>query len=166
MNPTYIVTASSFVLALTLGSPVVADKQPTQAQEQQEPHLEIEKARDESTEDTGQLKRSGERAEGMTSKTAGAITGTKIVNNASDEIGVVEAIVRDKKTGTLHAVVSVGGFLGIGDKKVAIAFDDLKFQDGELLISIASTEEQLKAYPAFKEAQYEEVADKQFVDLH
>ena len=105
------------------------------------------------------------KAEGMTSKTAEDITGTDVVNSAGDEIGEVEKIDRDKETGSLHAVVSVGGFLGIGDKKVAIALDDLQLRNEQLLISLASTEEQLKAYPAYEETRYEEVEDDQLVDL-
>jgi PRC-barrel domain len=167
MKPTYIAAASSFVLALALAGPVVADEQQNQDQERQKPQLEIEKSGDESPVGTGQLQHKGETDEpkGMTSTSAGDITGTKVVNDAGDEIGEVEEIVRDKETGKLHAVVSVGGFLGIGDKKVAIAMDDLELQDEQLLSSLASTEEQLNAYPAYEEARYEEVADEQTVDL-
>jgi sporulation protein YlmC with PRC-barrel domain len=166
MKPTYIAAASSFVLALTLAGPVVADELPIQAQEQQKPQLEIEKSGDEAV-GTGQVQYEGEsgKAEGKTSTTAGDITGTEVVNQAGDEIGEVEEIVRDKETGSFHAVVSVGGFLGIGDKQVAIALDDLKLRDEQLLISLDSTEEQLKAYPAYEEARYEKVKDEQLVDL-
>ena len=166
MKTTYIAAASSVVLALTLAGPVVADEQPTRADEQQKPQLDIEKSGDEAV-GTGQVQYESEHgnAAGMTSKTAEEITGTEVVNPAGDEIGEVEEIVRDKQTGTLHAVVSVGGFLGIGDKEVAIALDDLKLKNEQLLTSQASTEEQLKAYPAYEEDRYEEVEDEQLVDL-
>ena len=166
MKTTYIAAASSFVLALSLACPVVADEQPTRGDEQQKPQLDIEKSGDEAV-GSGQVQYEGEsgKAGGMTSKTAEDITGTDVVNSAGDEIGEVEQIVRDKETGSLHAVVSVGGFLGIGDKKVAIALDDLQVRNEQLLISLASTEEQLKAYPAYEETRYEEVEDDQLVDL-
>jgi PRC-barrel domain len=55
--------------------------------------------------------------------------------------------------GTVDAVViGVGGFLGIGEKDVAVPFDSISWKtgaDGMLEPVLAATREQLKAAPAF-----------------
>jgi len=55
--------------------------------------------------------------------------------------------------GTVDAVViSVGGFLDVGEKDVAVAFDSISWKtdaSGMLQPVLAVTEEQLKAAPAF-----------------
>lgn len=54
-------------------------------------------------------------------------------------------------------VIDVGGFLGIGEKPVAIAFSDFTIaedQNGSLLLQTAFTREQLDAAPTYDEAAY------------
>jgi len=55
--------------------------------------------------------------------------------------------------GTVDAVViGVGGFLGVGEKDVAVPFDSISWKtdpNGMLQLVLAATEEQLKAAPAF-----------------
>ena len=166
MKPTYIAAVSSIILGLAFALPAGAEGQSQQSREQQQ-QMETGKSTNESMTGSQQGRNPSGTAEPAGNKTMSAedITGTKIVNNAGDEIGEVEQIVRDKNTGELYAVVSVGGFLGIGDKKVAISVDDLKSQDEKLLSQLASNEEQLKAYPEYDETMYGEVADEQLVNL-
>ncbi len=79
------------------------------------------------------------------------IVGTKVYNNANENIGSVEDIVL-KPDGTMDEVVlSVGGFLGIGDKYVAVPFSDLKIsRDGSSLkITTNGTKDSLKALPDY-----------------
>ncbi len=49
-------------------------------------------------------------------------------------------------------MVGVGGFLGIGEKRVAVAWDSIKLseQDGEQVILVSATREQLEDMPTFK----------------
>lgn len=79
------------------------------------------------------------------------LIGKDVVNAQGDTVGEIEDIVIDKSSNkAVHAVVSVGGFLGIGDKDVAIPFSELRMgQDNAILMSQA-TEEQLKQLPAYK----------------
>jgi PRC-barrel domain len=58
----------------------------------------------------------------------------------------------------LYAVLSVGGFLGIGDKKVVVPVDELDVrQDGEIVMANAS-EDQLKQMPEYEEQGFESTA--------
>jgi sporulation protein YlmC with PRC-barrel domain len=180
MKSASIVTITSFVLALLLAAPATADEQQTQAQSPaQKPQLEIEKSgsvrpsgsgsvtgHESERVGTGQAQPVGEVApERTTAAPVEDITGMNVVNTAGDEIGEVDEIVRDKETGKLSAVISVGGFLGIGDKDVAIPLDELQLQGEQLLAPLAGTEEQLKSRPAYEEARYEELPEEQIVQL-
>ena len=57
---------------------------------------------------------------------ASKIVGSSVYNDRDEKIGSIDDLVigNDK---TLHAIVSVGGFLGLGSKMVAVPFDKLQF---------------------------------------
>ena len=79
------------------------------------------------------------------------IVGSKVYNNANENIGSVEDIVLKADGSMDEVVLSVGGFLGIGDKYVSVPFSDLKIaRDGSSLkITTDDTKESLKALPAY-----------------
>ena len=79
------------------------------------------------------------------------IVGSKVYNNANENIGSVEDIVLKADGSRDEVVLSVGGFLGIGDKYVSVPFSDLKIaRDGSSLrITTDGTKESLKALPAY-----------------
>jgi sporulation protein YlmC with PRC-barrel domain len=80
------------------------------------------------------------------------IVGAKVYNNANDNIGSVEDIVLKADGSMDEVVLSVGGFLGIGDKYVAVPYSDLKIgRDGSSLkVTTDATKESLKALPDYK----------------
>jgi sporulation protein YlmC with PRC-barrel domain len=80
------------------------------------------------------------------------IVGAKVYNNANDNIGSVEDIVLKADGSMDEVVLSVGGFLGIGDKYVAVPYSDLKIgRDGNSLkVTTDATKESLKALPDYK----------------
>jgi len=51
------------------------------------------------------------------------------------------------------AVINVGGFLGMGEKPVAVTFEELQLlrnEDGELRVYIDATKENLEAQPEYQ----------------
>jgi sporulation protein YlmC with PRC-barrel domain len=54
------------------------------------------------------------------------IVGSAVYNDRDEKIGSVDDIVVDKDK-TVQAILSVGGFLGIGNKLVQVPFDKLQF---------------------------------------
>ena len=55
------------------------------------------------------------------------IIGTRIKNAQGKDIGEVDALLVDPKDGKVtHAVVGLGGFLGIGEEKVVVPWSDIK----------------------------------------
>jgi hypothetical protein len=65
----------------------------------------------------------------------------------SDNIGDVSDLIIGQEGKITHAVIGVGGFLGIGQKDVAVPFQELQVvqQDGDLRLIYAATREQLEA---------------------
>ena len=86
------------------------------------------------------------------------------VYGANDEdVGEVgDAILT--KDGKIDAVIiDVGGFLGIGEKPVAVAFEDLQIMtdsNGKLYVYSKFTREQLDAAPKYVKQDYEQNRDK------
>jgi sporulation protein YlmC with PRC-barrel domain len=56
------------------------------------------------------------------------IVGADVYNDQNNSIGTIEDLIVDKDGKITDAVISVGGFLGIGTKLVAVPFDQLKFE--------------------------------------
>lgn len=101
------------------------------------------------------------------SKPAEELEGASIVNTMNEEIGEIEAVVRDNQTNNLHAVVGVGGYLGIGEKDITIPLETLESTDDEdkLMARTGASKEQLEAQPEYDEELYTEVPDEEVIDL-
>jgi putative membrane protein len=82
------------------------------------------------------------------------VLGSSVVNANGEEIAEIEDLVVDQNQ-THYAILSVGGFLGIGDKKVAIPLDQLQLGEEETYLMSAETEEQLEQMPEYDEQQYQ-----------
>jgi sporulation protein YlmC with PRC-barrel domain len=80
------------------------------------------------------------------------IVGAKVYNDANDNIGSVEDIVLKADGSMDEVVLSVGGFIGIGDKYVAVPYSDLKIsRDGNSLkVMTKATKDSLKALPDYQ----------------
>ena len=77
------------------------------------------------------------------------IIGSDVVNSNKDTIGKIDDLIvsSDHK---LIAVISVGGFLGIGTKLVAVRYDDLQPTSNNAgFILPGATKDSLKALPEF-----------------
>jgi sporulation protein YlmC with PRC-barrel domain len=84
------------------------------------------------------------------------LKGTNVTTPTGDKLGDLKELAIDTNGRVCYATVSVGGFLGMGDRLVAVPWDSFKFsvdkeKSDKKLISLASTKEQLKSAPEFKE---------------
>jgi hypothetical protein len=79
------------------------------------------------------------------------VIGKDVVNVMDEKVGTIADLVMDQDQKLVGVVLSVGGFLGIGEKWVAIPVDQIDFptdeQPARLLAAV--TEEQLKNAPDF-----------------
>jgi sporulation protein YlmC with PRC-barrel domain len=55
------------------------------------------------------------------------LIGVDVYNEANEKVGDIEELILDKSGKIEHVVLGVGGFLGMGEHYVAVAFDKLKW---------------------------------------
>jgi sporulation protein YlmC with PRC-barrel domain len=81
---------------------------------------------------------------------ASKIIGASVVNDANETVGKVDDIIvgTDKMP---YLVLSVGGFLGVGNKLIVLPYESLS-TTGDKLTMPGATKEALKALPEFKYA--------------
>ena len=88
---------------------------------------------------------------------ADELIGKDVVNAKGDQVGEIQDVVVDPSSKAMYAVVSVGGFLGMGDKDVAMSFDQLRLGADDAILMSEQSEDQLKQLPAYDEGRYEKV---------
>src|SRR5580765_18175 len=64
---------------------------------------------------------------------ASKIIGSNVVNSSNEKIGTVDDLLVGRDDSVFYAIVSVGGFLGMGEKLVAVPFDTLKIGTDSLV---------------------------------
>ena len=82
---------------------------------------------------------------------ASEVIGSSVVNDAGDTVGKVDEIIVGPDGKAPFVVLSVGGFLGLGDKLVALPYEQMR-TDGKKIVLPGATEDSLKALPEFKYA--------------
>ncbi|MFY8105674.1 MAG: PRC-barrel domain-containing protein [Elstera sp.] len=79
------------------------------------------------------------------------VVGSTIVNEAKDTIGTIDDLIVSPTEKSAFAVLSIGGFLGIGAKYVVVPFSSLEAQsDNTHLLLRGATEASLKNLPEYK----------------
>jgi len=77
------------------------------------------------------------------------VVGSAVVNEAKEIVGTIDDLIVTPNEKVPFAVLSVGGFLGMGTKYVVVPFSSLQVKDKQMLLS-GATKESLKALPEFK----------------
>ncbi len=79
-----------------------------------------------------------------TSKVVGSI----VINEANEIVGKIDDLIVTPTERVPFAVLSVGGFLGIGTKFVVVPYSALEVRDNKMMLRNA-TKDSLKSLPAF-----------------
>ena len=113
-----------------------------------------------STSQMSSDKTSGDGAQPGTSQVAGGISaeelvGRNVVNRQGENVGEVEGVVIQPKKKEVHAVISVGGFLGIGDREVAIPLKELEIGQDNVTLMSQQTKEDLQALPEYDKNEWQ-----------
>ena len=82
---------------------------------------------------------------------ASKVTGRNVVNDANETIREISDLLVSLDGKQPYAVLSIGGFLGMGTRLVVLPYDTLKFADKKVLLP-GGTKQGLKALPEFKYA--------------
>jgi sporulation protein YlmC with PRC-barrel domain len=79
------------------------------------------------------------------------LIGAMVKNKAGDSIGEITDLVVSPGASVTTAVVSVGGVLGIGDKKIGVPYKSFSVSPDGKTVYLDMTAEQLKNQPAYTE---------------
>jgi PRC-barrel domain len=82
---------------------------------------------------------------------ASKVMGSSVVNDADETIGKIDDILVSSNGKEPYAVLSIGGFLGMGTHLVVVPYDTLKFAEKKVVLP-GGTKEGLKMLPEFKYA--------------
>ncbi|MDO8862086.1 PRC-barrel domain-containing protein [Haliea sp. E1-2-M8] len=83
---------------------------------------------------------------------ASALIGAEVSTAIDKDVGPVEDLIVDENGQIVAIVVGVGGFLGMGEKNVAISWDRVTktSKDDEQVLTIDMTREDLRSAPEFE----------------
>jgi sporulation protein YlmC with PRC-barrel domain len=74
--------------------------------------------------------------------------GKDVSNEKNEHVGDIEDVIVSPKKTVSWAIIGVGGFLGLAEKKVAIPMDQLSLKGGKFIFK-GATKDALKAMPSF-----------------
>ncbi len=98
----------------------------------------------------------------VTKISANDLNGTTVYDSTNQSVGEVGDVIVTQDGKIDAVVVDVGGFLGIGEKPVAIAFEDLdirKDENGNLTVLTSFTKDQLDNAPQYDKDAYKTQRD-------
>jgi hypothetical protein len=83
---------------------------------------------------------------------ADSVLGKSLICDSGEAVGRIVDVLADDQGRMEAAVVSIGGFLGVGGKKIAVAWDDLRFETGigDNAVSVPMSLERLSRAPEVK----------------
>ncbi len=91
---------------------------------------------------------------------ASSLTGDRVRNSAGEDLGKVEEIMVDVPTGRIaYAVLSFGGFLGMGNKLFAIPWQALTLDEAEHEFVLNVDKQTLENAPGFDKDNWPDMAD-------
>ena len=75
--------------------------------------------------------------------------GSTVLNEANETVGTIDDLIVTANEKVPFAVLSVGGFLGMGSKYVVVPFSSLQVEDKKMVLP-GATKDSLKGLPEFK----------------
>ncbi|MEJ0093882.1 MAG: PRC-barrel domain-containing protein [Methylocella sp.] len=74
------------------------------------------------------------------------VVGSNVYNEANEKVGTIDDLIVTPSERVPFAVLSVGGFLGMGSKYVVVPFSSLRVQDKQMMLP-GATKDSLKSLP-------------------
>jgi sporulation protein YlmC with PRC-barrel domain len=86
--------------------------------------------------------------------------GNNVVNAVGEDLGSIEEIMLDVSSGRVaYAVLSFGGFLGLGDKLFAVPWDAMTVDTDEERFILDVSKERLEDAPGFDQDDWPETTE-------
>ncbi|MGH9736332.1 MAG: PRC-barrel domain-containing protein [Candidatus Acidiferrales bacterium] len=90
-----------------------------------------------------------------------SLIGTKVINTAREDLGSIDDLAIDASTGRVaYAILSFGGWLGMGNKYFAIPWEALNFNPSEKAVVLSVEKERLKNAPGFDKDDWPNMSDR------
>jgi PRC-barrel domain len=83
---------------------------------------------------------------------ASKVIGSSVLNEAGETIGKIDDLLVTRDGKEPYAVLSIGGFLGLGTHMVVVRYDSLRFDSNNKIVLPGGTKEGLTMLPAFEYA--------------
>jgi sporulation protein YlmC with PRC-barrel domain len=94
---------------------------------------------------------------------ANTLDGNDVYNKAGEDLGDIKEIMLDVPSGKVaYAVMSFGGFLGMGDKLFAVPWGALELDTENKRFVLDADKERLKNAPGFDKDDWPDMADASF----
>jgi sporulation protein YlmC with PRC-barrel domain len=91
---------------------------------------------------------------------ADTLLGNDVYNSANESLGTIKELMIDMGSGNInYAVLSFGGFLGMGDRLFAVPWGALKLDTENKRFILNASKEQLKSAPGFDKDHWPVMAD-------
>ena len=99
---------------------------------------------------------------------ADTLIGNDVYNASNENLGSIKELMIEMSTGKIsYAVLSFGGFLGVGDRLFAVPWQALKLDTANRRFTLNASKEQLKNAPGFDKNHWPSMADTSWVsDVH
>jgi hypothetical protein len=96
--------------------------------------------------------KSGTPATVVDDKEAGGVLGKNVRSAAGEDMGRIIDIIVSRTGQVRAAVIDFGGFLGVGSRKVAVAWNALRFPSAEQLdpVTVELTRDQVRLAPEYR----------------
>jgi hypothetical protein len=83
---------------------------------------------------------------------ASKVIGSNVLNEANETIGKIDDLLVTHDGKEPYAVLSIGGFLGMGTRMVVVRYDSLRFDPDNKIVLAGGTKDGLMMLPAFEYA--------------
>ena len=94
---------------------------------------------------------------------ANTLKGDSVVNDKNEELGTIEDLMIDLEKGRVaYAVLSFGGFMGMGEKLFAIPWSALRVDTDEKRFVLNVPKEKLEKAPGFDVDNWPDMADRKW----
>jgi sporulation protein YlmC with PRC-barrel domain len=99
----------------------------------------------------------------MTILSTDTLQGDSVINRAGEDLGKIEDFMLNVESGQVaYAVLSFGGFMGMGDKLFAVPMRALNLDTKNKCFVLNVDKERLKEAPGFDKDNWPDMADPQF----
>ena len=107
----------------------------------------------------------GKQGPGPRMLTASTLKGDRVVNHLDDTLGHIDEIMLDMLQGRIaYAVMSSGGFLGLGERLFAIPWNALTLDPDRECFVLKASKDRFENAPGFDKSHWPSLADRSWHD--